>query len=80
MIPYQLPCVFLCTQGILNYVFIRPVCTALALITCAFDRYGQGQLDLHHSYIYLATITNFSQASVYERSAQGICFELSVLW
>eukprot|EP00798_Chlamydomonas_sp_ICE-L_P024802 gene24802-10447_t len=48
-------------QGILNYVVIRPLCTIVALITGAFGKYGQGQMDLHKSYIYLSAVTNFSQ-------------------
>jgi hypothetical protein len=28
-------------QGVLNYVILRPVCTAIGLITDIFDKYGQ---------------------------------------
>lgn len=48
-------------QGVMNYVILRPVCTAIGLITDIFGRYGKGQLDPHKSYVYLISVTNFSQ-------------------
>ncbi|PNH11593.1 Transmembrane protein 184C [Tetrabaena socialis] len=49
------------TQGVLNYVILRPVCTALAFITDIFDLYGEGQINFKKSYVYLATVTSSSQ-------------------
>ena len=61
--PLQMGAKFLleCKKGILNFVIMRPICTALGLITDVFDLYGQGQIDFAKSYVYLAAITNFSQ-------------------
>ena len=63
MPPWPMGAKFLmaCKTGILNFVIMRPVCTALGLITDVFDLYGQGQIDFTKSYVYLAAITNFSQ-------------------
>ncbi len=45
----------------MNYVILRPLTTAIALITDIFDRYGQGHIDWTKSYVYLVSVTNFSQ-------------------
>ncbi|GLI59821.1 hypothetical protein VaNZ11_001791, partial [Volvox africanus] len=50
-----------CRKGVLNFVIIRPVCTALAFITDIFGMYDRGQIDFKKSYVYLAAVTNFSQ-------------------
>ncbi|GLC71802.1 hypothetical protein PLESTF_001168600 [Pleodorina starrii] len=50
-----------CRKGVLNFVIIRPVCTGIALITDIFDQYGRGEIDFKKSYVYLTTVTNFSQ-------------------
>ncbi|GIL83404.1 hypothetical protein Vretimale_11220 [Volvox reticuliferus] len=50
-----------CKKGVLNFVIIRPVCTALAFITDIFGKYDRGQIDFKKSYVYLAAVTNFSQ-------------------
>ncbi|KAG2484774.1 hypothetical protein HYH03_016428 [Edaphochlamys debaryana] len=50
-----------CKKGVLNYVILRPICTALAFITDIFDKYGEGQINFKKSYIYLATVTSSSQ-------------------
>ncbi|GIL57644.1 hypothetical protein Vafri_12839 [Volvox africanus] len=50
-----------CKKGVLNYVILRPICTALAFITDIFNKYGEGQIDFKKSYVYLAAMTNFSQ-------------------
>eukprot|EP00201_Polytomella_parva_P018258 CAMPEP_0175072124 /NCGR_PEP_ID=MMETSP0052_2-20121109/19699_1 /TAXON_ID=51329 ORGANISM="Polytomella parva, Strain SAG 63-3" /NCGR_SAMPLE_ID=MMETSP0052_2 /ASSEMBLY_ACC=CAM_ASM_000194 /LENGTH=299 /DNA_ID=CAMNT_0016339521 /DNA_START=289 /DNA_END=1184 /DNA_ORIENTATION=+ len=50
-----------CKKGVLNYVILRPIVTALALITDMYGLYGKGQINYSKSYIYLAVVTNFSQ-------------------
>jgi hypothetical protein len=59
--PMGAPFLLECKKGILNYVIVRPISSALGLITDMFDMYGQGQINFHKSYVYLAGITNFSQ-------------------
>ncbi|EFJ44050.1 hypothetical protein VOLCADRAFT_65309, partial [Volvox carteri f. nagariensis] len=54
-----------CKKGVLNFVILRPVCTALAFFTDIFDQYGRGQINFRKSYVYLAAVTNFSQASMW---------------
>eukprot|EP00199_Chlamydomonas_sp_CCMP681_P000604 CAMPEP_0119112536 /NCGR_PEP_ID=MMETSP1180-20130426/40661_1 /TAXON_ID=3052 ORGANISM="Chlamydomonas cf sp, Strain CCMP681" /NCGR_SAMPLE_ID=MMETSP1180 /ASSEMBLY_ACC=CAM_ASM_000741 /LENGTH=467 /DNA_ID=CAMNT_0007100083 /DNA_START=261 /DNA_END=1665 /DNA_ORIENTATION=- len=48
-------------KGVMNYVILRPITTAIALITDQYDLYGQGHFDYRKSYIYLSLVTNFSQ-------------------
>lgn len=48
-------------QGVTSYVIIRPLCTALALITSQFGAYGEGDLTPNKAYPYLAMATNLSQ-------------------
>ncbi|KAG1676973.1 hypothetical protein FOA52_014850 [Chlamydomonas sp. UWO 241] len=48
-------------KGILNYVIIRPLCSALALSTDMFGMYGQGVITYRKSYVYLAVATSLSQ-------------------
>jgi len=55
------PFLFQIKKGILNYVIIRPVCSALALATDMIGLYGQGVIDPRKSYVYLAATMNFSQ-------------------
>ncbi|GAX79883.1 hypothetical protein CEUSTIGMA_g7323.t1 [Chlamydomonas eustigma] len=61
--PWQMGAKFLleCKKGVMNFVIMRPLCTAIGLITDIFDLYGQGQIDFGRSYVYLAAATNFSQ-------------------
>lgn len=54
-----------CKKGILNFVIMRPICTMIGFITDIFDLYGQGQINFAKSYVYLAAVTNFSQARLY---------------
>lgn len=49
-------------QGVTSYVIIRPLCTALALVTSRFGVYDEGSLNPERSYPYLAMATNLSQA------------------
>lgn len=48
-------------QGVTSYVIVRPLCTALALITSQFGVYSEGDLTPNKAYPYLAMATNFSQ-------------------
>lgn len=48
-------------QGVTSYVIIRPLCTALALITSQFGAYSEGSWRPNNSYPYLAMATNLSQ-------------------
>ena len=52
-----------CKKGILNYVILRPLMSAVSLISTAFDTRGAGNrgLDFRHPYIYTTIINNFSQ-------------------
>lgn len=50
------------TQGVLNYVIIRPVCTFLALITGYFHAYGENvPFSAHKANVYLAAANSLSQ-------------------
>ncbi len=49
-------CVCVCTD-----VILRPITTTIGLITDMYGLYGQGQIDFKKSYVYLVTVTNFSQ-------------------
>lgn len=40
---------------------MRPLCTALALITSQFNAYSEGELTPNKAYPYLAMATNLSQ-------------------
>lgn len=48
-------------QGVTSYVIVRPLCTALALITSQFGVYSEGELSPNKAYPYLAMATNLSQ-------------------
>jgi hypothetical protein len=48
-------------QGVTSYVIVRPLCTALALITSQFGVYSEGDLTPNKAYPYLAMATNLSQ-------------------
>lgn len=48
-------------QGVTSYVIVRPLCTALALITSQFGVYAEGDLTPNKAYPYLAMATNLSQ-------------------
>jgi hypothetical protein len=48
-------------QGVTSYVIVRPLCTALALITSQFGAYDEGSLSPNKAYPYLAMATNLSQ-------------------
>jgi hypothetical protein len=50
-------------QGVTSYVIIRPLCTALALITSQFGAYSEGSWRPNNAYPYLAMATNLSQVS-----------------
>ena len=52
-----------CKKGILNYVILRPLMSAVSLISTAFDTREAGNrgLDFRHPYIYTTIINNFSQ-------------------
>ncbi|KAH8024768.1 hypothetical protein HPB51_001182 [Rhipicephalus microplus] len=50
-----------CRHGILQYTVIRPITTALALITEMFGKYGEGKFDFGYSYPYIVVINNISQ-------------------
>lgn len=46
-----------------SYVIVRPLCTALALITSQFGVYAEGSLSPNKAYPYLAMATNLSQVT-----------------
>lgn len=46
----------------MNFVILRPLCTALALITDHYGKYGEGRLGPLNAYPYLAMAINCSQA------------------
>jgi hypothetical protein len=48
-------------KGVMSYVIMRPLVTGLALITDAYGMYGQGRVDPHKAYIYLAVAASASQ-------------------
>lgn len=48
-------------KGVTSYVIVRPLCTALALITSQFGVYSEGELSPNKAYPYLAMATNLSQ-------------------
>lgn len=58
-------------QGVTSYVIIRPVCTALALITSQFGDYAEGSWKPNNAYPYLAMATNVSQVMVVLRGRRG---------
>eukprot|EP00051_Salpingoeca_urceolata_P013333 m.167184 g.167184 ORF g.167184 m.167184 type:complete len:413 (+) comp17765_c0_seq4:315-1553(+) len=51
-----------CRHGVVSYVIVRPLCTAIALISELLDGYGEGEIDFSKTWIYTVIITNFSQA------------------
>ena len=50
-----------CKSGILNYVILRPLMTAIAFITALGGCYSEGVIRADNSYIYVAVVNNFSQ-------------------
>lgn len=52
-----------CKKGILNYVILRPLMSAVSLIANAFDSREAGNrgLDFRHPYVYTTIVNNFSQ-------------------
>ena len=50
-----------CVQGVLNYVIIRPLMTAVSVIATLCHAYGDGDLRFDRVYIYVVAINNFSQ-------------------
>lgn len=51
-------------QGVTSYVIVRPLCTALALITSQAGCYSEGSWKPNNSYPYLAMATNVSQVKL----------------
>lgn len=49
-------------QGVLQYVILRPVMTAIATIAQLVGVYGEGQLRFNRVYPYCAFINSASQA------------------
>ena len=57
------PFLRLCRHGVINYVVMRPLTTALAFVSEANGVYGDGQiLNPLVAYPYLALLNNVSQA------------------
>ena len=50
-----------CKSGILNYVILRPLMTAIAFITALGGCYNEGIIRADNSYIYVSVVNNFSQ-------------------
>ena len=49
-----------CRVGVLQYVALQLVCTALSVLFEYFGVYNAGSLSFSHGYIYLAIVRNFS--------------------
>ncbi|KAF8072632.1 hypothetical protein HT031_000292 [Scenedesmus sp. PABB004] len=48
-------------KGVTSYVIMRPLCTALALVTSPFGAYAEGDWSPRKAYPYLTMATNVSQ-------------------
>mmetsp|Transcript_12851 Transcript_12851/g.24414 ORF Transcript_12851/g.24414 Transcript_12851/m.24414 type:complete len:518 (-) Transcript_12851:198-1751(-) len=55
------PFVSQCSWGILNYVVMKPLMTALTLVLQVWGLYGEGEFSLTKGYIYIFFINNCSQ-------------------
>lgn len=51
----------LLAQGILNYVILRPLMTAVSVVASLCNVYGDGKLRFDRVYIYVVAVNNFSQ-------------------
>eukprot|EP00002_Diphylleia_rotans_P033246 TRINITY_DN704_c0_g1_i2.p1 TRINITY_DN704_c0_g1~~TRINITY_DN704_c0_g1_i2.p1 ORF type:complete len:262 (-),score=23.06 TRINITY_DN704_c0_g1_i2:20-805(-) len=49
-----------CKQGILQYVFIKPLTGLIALLLSFWGLYGDGEILFHKGYVYLTFINNIS--------------------
>jgi len=58
-------------QGVTSYVIVRPLCTALALITSHVGVYDEGSMSPKSAYPYLAMATNLSQVGPATLAAVG---------
>jgi len=47
--------------GALQYVYITPICSVLAIALNVFGLYGDGELQANHGYLYVAIIVNTTQ-------------------
>jgi hypothetical protein len=47
-------------QGVLQFVFLRPMVSVLALILAGWDRYEEGDFSLSSGYLYCSLVTNTS--------------------
>lgn len=71
-LPYTRPCVPLQAwvrsavpvQGILNYVILRPLMTAVSFVATLCHVYGDGELRFDRVYIYVVAVNNFSQVGL----------------
>ncbi|MEW5311484.1 MAG: hypothetical protein WDW38_003194 [Sanguina aurantia] len=46
-------------QGVLQFVILKPILAALALVLSAFDKYENGNWALNEGYIYIVVVYNF---------------------
>ncbi|KAK9794030.1 hypothetical protein WJX73_006148 [Symbiochloris irregularis] len=50
-----------CKKGILNYVILRPLMTAVSVVATLCHVYGDGELRFDRAYLYVVAVNNFSQ-------------------
>lgn len=50
-------------QGVLGYVILRPLMTAVGFVASLIGVYGDGELRFDRVYLYTTIVSNISQAS-----------------
>ncbi len=60
-----------------NYVILRPLCSAIALVTDHYNVYGEGKLGPLNAYPYLAMVINCSQVGPACVRARVCCLTLT---
>lgn len=47
-------------QGVLQFVLIKPITAAAAIVLNYYGIYGEGEWSFHHGYLYVSSINNTS--------------------
>ena len=59
----QIPKQHAMLQGVLGYVILRPLMTAVGFVASLIGVYGDGELRFDRVYLYTTIVSNISQAS-----------------
>ena len=60
-------------QGVLGYVILRPLMTAVGFVASLIGVYGDGELRFDRVYLYTTIVSNISQVGQDTRHALPFC-------